>query len=125
MLKMPKVKREATQNLTAEELKIVNLVIKKDDRIKASKPKINDFDSNTGKAAYVWRMVCFMVSPKTAHMCMPCTADFDLPAHDSSGRWSASIAREMAEKLDKLVDMIVDAVDKSEWHGVHRWAKVL
>lgn len=122
---MPAVKREAITNLTADELEIVNMVVKKDNRVKASKPKIDFYDDKTGKAAYVWRMVCFMVSPKAAHMCMPCTADFDLPARDSEGKWRAPLARDMAKMLDKIVDVIVDAVDKSEWHGVHRWAKVL
>lgn len=124
MTNMPKVDMTKIDvSLSAK--KIVDMIIKKDSSIRASKPKIDESNDNTGKAAYVWRMVCFLVSPKPAHMCMPCTADFDLPAYDENGKWRSPLAREMAKELDELVNVIVDAVDKSEWHGVHRWHKAL
>ena len=122
-MKMPVANRELLRSLVGENLKIADIVVKKDGSIRASKPKVDKLDPLTGKAAYVWRMVCFLVSPKPAHMCMPCTADFDLPAYDENGNWKSSIAREMAKPLDEVVSVIVDAVKKSEWHGVHRWAR--
>ena len=112
-------------NLTDAEIPIARKIIKSDGCIRASKPKVDESLPTTGKAAYVWRMVCFMVSPKPAHHCMPCTAEFDLPAYDEKGRWSSAVARDMAKELDLLVNKIVDGVDVSLWHGVHRWSQAL
>lgn len=125
-MNMPAVNREKIRkNLTDDELKIAMRVIKKDATIRASKPKVDESNPTTGKSAYVWRMVCFLTSPKPAHHCMPCTAEFDLPAYDENGRWSSPVAREMAKEMDKIVDKIVDTIDMSLWHGVHRWAHAM
>jgi hypothetical protein len=105
----------------AEGLAILNIIVKKDGTVRASKPKVKD--ALTGKAAYVWRMVCFLTSPKAAHKCMPCTCDWDLPVADENGKWRYSLAREMAKDLKAVEDAIVDAIDKSEWHGVHAWGR--
>jgi hypothetical protein len=125
-MNMPKVNIEKVdgESLTDEEREIFNIVIKKDNSVRASKPKVTK-DDLTGKAAYVWRMVCFFVSPKSPHKCMPCTASFDLPAYDENGKWCSSIARVMEKDLDILVDKITNAVDKREWHGVHSWGRAL
>jgi len=101
--------------------RIINRVVKPDGSIRASKPEIIKENPDTGKAAYVWRMVVFMVSPKPRHQCMPCTAYFDLPAYDENGKWRCQLARKMADSLKPLEDMIINAVDMSEWHGVRRW----
>ena len=124
-MKMPKVDIEKVdgETLTDEERAIFNIVVKKDNSVRASKPKVND--DLTGKAAYVWRMVCFFVSPKGPHQCMPVTANFDLPAYDESGKWRSEISRTMEKELDVLVDKITTAVDKREWHGVHRWGRAI
>lgn len=109
--------------------RIVEIVVKYSDEIRASKPKLNgQLDPDwyiKSKAAYVWRMVVFMVSKQRQHQCMPVCADFDLPAQDEKGKWSCSIAREMAKELDQVVDVIVNAVPKSQWHGISRWGKAL
>jgi hypothetical protein len=110
-------------NLTREEKDIINLVVKKNGQIRATKPKVKEDEPITGKAAYVWREAVFFVSSKPAHSCMPVTADFDLPAYDEDGRWSSRKAREMSETLKATIDAIVDGVDKSQWHGVRRWQK--
>ena len=120
---MPVVKRNL--HLTDAEIPIARKIIMKNGCIRASKPKVDESLPSTGKAAYVWRMVCFLVSPKPAHHCMPATAEFDLPAYDENGKWSSAKSREMAKDLDVLVDKIVDGIDVALWHGVHRWAKVL
>jgi hypothetical protein len=124
---MPKVNKDAAKNKladNAEGLAILDILIKKDGTLRASKPKVTD-DPITGKAAYVWRMACFMVSPKRQHQCMPCTADFDLPAiNEETGKWGCAAAREMAKTLKPVEDAIVDSVDKSDWHGVIRWGQV-
>jgi hypothetical protein len=69
---------------------------------------------HAGMTAYIWRMVAFMISPVGQHQCMPCTADFDL-----DGEYDER--RDLAKRLDKLVDAVVDTVPKSQWHGVTRW----
>jgi hypothetical protein len=97
--------------------KILHIVVKKDGTVRASKPKVKD--TLTGRASYVWRMVCFYVSPKGSHQCMPVCANFDLQDEDWKNR------REVEKELDKVVDIIVNAVDKTNWHGVHRWGKAL
>lgn len=111
-------------NLSQEEVTIINMIIKKDGSIKSAKPKAKKHDDpdTMGKAQYVWRMVCFTVSPKRQHQCMPVCADFDLPAR-VDGKWSSVAAREMSKGLDKLVDFIVGYVPKTQWHGIHRWGK--
>ena len=115
--------KKAESLITNEEGRaILNIIVKKDGTVRASKPKVKD--ALTGKAAYIWRMVCFLTSPKPAHSCMPCTCDFDLPAYDEAGKWRSSLAREMAKALKPIEDAIVDSIDKSEWHGVQTWGRV-
>ena len=116
---------------SSEEKKILGLITNRE-RLRATKPpipkrvKINYGNwvyetkegAMQGRAAYVWRMVAFMVSPKSNHHCMPVSARFDLPGT------LQEVKIEM-ELLDKLVDRIVDSVDKSEWYGIVRWGRVL
>lgn len=99
---------------------IVKIIIK-DNKIRKTKPKVND--PITGKAAYVWRMVVFYVSPNSRHHCIPVAADFDLPAFDENGKWRANIAQEMAKELDVLVDKIVDLVPSEQRYGLNAWTK--
>jgi len=124
---MPTVNTKNIENLSDEETKIFNVVVKKNNTIRATKPKVNrsNTDIINGKASYVWRMVAFMVSPKPAHQCMPACASFDLPAFDENGDWKSPIARIMENELQKLIDVIIDNIDKSQWHGVHRWGRAL
>lgn len=49
--------------------KILPLIIGRDGGLRASKPK-------DGNAAYIWRLIGFYVSDKSALHCMPTTADF-------------------------------------------------
>ena len=110
---------------TNDEMEIINRIVKKNGKIRATKPKVKESDVISGDAAYVWRMVVFMVSPKAQHQCMPIAADFDLQTYDETGRWSAKLAQERAKQLDKIVDKIVDLVPKHQQYGVIRWAKAL
>lgn len=119
MTNMPKINTENINPdlLTDSEREIFNIIVKKDLSIRASKPKVKD--ALTGRAAYTWRMVVFQVSPKGQHQCMPVCANFDLKDEDWENR------REVEKELDKLIDIIVNAVDKSEWHGIRRWGNAL
>ena len=108
--------------LTSDENRIQMLIRKSDQTLRKSKPKVTD-DPATGRAAYVWRMLAFYLSPERRHQCIPTTADFDLPAYGDDGRWSSAAAREMAKELDSLVDAILNEIPKTEWHGVQRWGR--
>ena len=108
-----------------EGMAILKIIVKKDGTVRASKPKVKADKPITGKAAYVWRMVCFLTSPKPAHQCMPCTCDFDLPVADEDGKWRYPLAREMAKELKPIEDAIVDAIAKEDWHGVKTWGRIL
>jgi hypothetical protein len=126
-------------DLSSEEQAIAELILNRG-KLRASKPEVERESytqavtladgriynrqlsrpiGNSGKAAYVWRMVAFLVSPIAKHHCMPCTADFDLPEDDYSKR------REMAKELDKLVDKITNSVPRQQWYGVRRWAHAM
>lgn len=104
-------------------LKVLDIVVKKNGVVRATKPKTTDAKKETGYAAYVWRMVAFMISKNPVHHCMPVCASFDIAAYDEDGKWRSEIARKIEKELDKIVDIIVDCVDKTEWHGVRRWGK--
>ena len=82
-------------------------------QIYATKPK-----NNWGDVKYVWRMVVFVVSRKRQHQCMPVTAEWNL-----TGDYLARCER--AKELDAIVDEIVNTIPKSQWYGVHRWARLL
>lgn len=134
---MPVLDLDAIE-MTDEEREIANRIVTKG-RLRASKPAIKYTVANVtrmigdiayttrqripddlgGKAAYVWRMVAFSVSPNYRHHHMPCTADFDLPVEDYTER------RAMAKRLDDLVDRIVKSVPTDRWYGVRRWSRVL
>jgi hypothetical protein len=117
------ISEDIKKTLTEEELQIINKVLKIGGVVRATKPKVIESNPITGKAAYVWRMVVFQVSPKPPHQCMPVTANFDLPAYDENGKWSSVISRGMEKELDKLVNHIVDSVPKAQWHGINRWGR--
>jgi hypothetical protein len=96
-------------------------------RLRASKPPIDSTTGpgprggtvripglDSGRAAYLWRMVAFNVSPHPRHHCMPVCAEFDLPGEGAD-------RRRLVEELDALADRIVNAVPRDQWHGVIRW----
>jgi hypothetical protein len=112
-------------DLDADELIIFNLIQGRGGRLRASKPTVDKNEPITGKAAYVWRLVAFMVSTKSAHHCMPVTADFDLPAYDESGKWCCRAAHQMADSLNPLIKKITDAIPLSQSHGAVRWGRAL
>lgn len=134
--RMPRVNLAAVE-MTAAEREIAERIVNAG-RLRASKPKviyskavvpckyspsgtkeIAQPDEIGGKAAYLWRMVAFTISPDSKHHCMPTTADFDLPERDYAKR------REMAKTLDGLADRIIASVPKAEHHGTRRWARAL
>lgn len=120
----PKIQHivDAQIDLTDWQRQVLQACVGRDGRLRMSKPK-------EGNAAYVWRMIAFMVSRDRKHQCMPCTADFDIPdeayqnypGEHSFQRRSAYIK----EVLDPLVDRIVNNVPKSQWAGVARWANAM
>lgn len=126
---MPAIDLDACE-LTAEERQIAERIVNRG-KLRASKPKIEystverngrkyrQPDEIGGRAAYVWRMVTFSISPIGQHHCMPCTADFDIPVDGYQER------RAEAKRLDMLVDKIIASVPKTQHHGTMRWARAL
>lgn len=119
---MPKIEIEKL-NLSNEEMQIVKHFVKRNGFIKSSKPKVDDANHATGKAAYVWRMIAFQVSKNPVHHCMPVCATFDLPAFDDSGKWSAKIADNMARELKAIENAVMGQISMDQWHGIKRWGK--
>lgn len=139
-MKMPTINTSTLTDLTAEEQAILAIVIKKDGTLRASKPTLGkktkvrnpaepansyyshsyvwatDEERTKARAAYVWRMVAFALSPHPEHQCMPTTASFDL---DESGAES----RAMEKKLDAFADRIVRCVPVRQQAGTMRWAQ--
>ena len=107
--------------LTDDERKLANMILatqgKNKGRLRAAKPKIeyeiysykgrdyrvSTFD--TGRAAYLWRMVAFAVSKMGQHHCLPMMADMDLPFRLDNPAWQAE-SRVMAKELGDLADKL-------------------
>lgn len=127
--------------LTPEEYSILRRCVstqgKNAGHLRASKPFVDRHDPQSGKAAYVWRMLAFQLSPIGQHQCMPVTAEWDLPVgyeglpsvndpeYTSKLHDRHEQRRIMANALDELVDRVVNTIPPSEWHGVQRWARAL
>ena len=126
---MPLVDLERLQaEMIPEEYSIVRRIVarqgKNKGRLRASKPAVdNELDPQSGKAAYVWRMVAFMTSPNPQHSCMPMTADWDLPFDSESEADKYTQRRRLMDELDKVVDKVAASMPMSE--GAMSWAKGL
>lgn len=128
-------------DLTSDERKLANMIVaqqgKNKGRLRAAKPKVEyeiyDYKNgkyrvstfDTGRAAYLWRMVAFFISKNYQHHCMPICADFDLPFRLDNPNWQAE-SRVMAKELDKLADKICNhCVPLLQQTGAMRWARAL
>jgi hypothetical protein len=109
------------------------ITVQKDGRyfLRASKPKINykiieknglkyRYPDKSGEAAYVWRMVAFMASPKGQHHCMPIMAFTDLP---EKADWDE--AKKYEQEMMTVADKIVNGINVRQLHGIHRWGHAL
>lgn len=119
---MPEINLEKVREIvTEEEAALVQGIIatqgKNRGRLRAAKPKVTDRDS--GRVAYLWRMVAFGISPKSQHQCMPVCADFDL---EEGGREQR---REVSKWLDGLATTVESTVPLRERHGTLRWGRAL
>lgn len=132
MSNMPKIDIHNCGLTVGEWLLCQGILNSKTGELRASKPKVakmvegqdrryhyqNDADANTGRTAYIWRMVAFYISPISQHHCMPITCEWELPGNFDERRAEA-------KELDAIVDKIVNSVPKTQWHGVARWGKAL
>ena len=88
---------------------------------KITRPDRSLYASKPGKASpegrYIWRMVVFLVSPRPAHQCTPVTAHFELGTYHK--------IKPLLDRLDRIVDQIVDAIPVEQWHGVRRYASII
>jgi len=134
-MKMPEVKIHLLE-MSEDEKAIIAIIIKNDGTLRASKPKLGkktrviapgstygytyawatDAERLQAKAAYVWRMVAFAISPNPIHHCMPTTTSFDLDG-------SFEERRALEKELDAFADRIVKCVPVKEQHGTMRWAQ--
>ena len=92
-------------------------IVRQDDTLRASKPKVVKGNIASGNAAYIWRMVAFYVSPRSQHQCMPVMAFCDIQIADYDER------RRVELELDEIVQAIVDCVPCQQQHGVNRWGQ--
>jgi hypothetical protein len=150
-MEMPAVNLEILKTvLSVNDMDIVSKVVAKRggvNRLRASKPA-------DGPAAYVWRMVAFIVSPHSQHHCMPVGADFYVNKTDYAHRtdkfvWSCETQNDkdyvanltpdriammnnsecrrqyMKQELDPIVDKIIDTIPKEQWRGAQRWKQAI
>lgn len=133
---MPKVNWQALSHLSDSDRSIVERFVKADGTIRKTRPTLpkrikvdnpnstygytweyaNQDDSDQGIAAYVWRHVVFAVSPERTHQCMPCNDIAYLPSGDVTVWHSV---------LSVLINDVIDAVPRDQWHGVKRWGQAL
>ena len=130
---MPSIPLDHLDNAEREvAVKIVATRGKNKGKLRASKPEVEwhpiikdgvatrykEPELESGKAAYLWRMVAFHVSPVPQHHCLPVMADCDLPGDFNS-------RKELAKSLNDLADKIVMAIPKQQWQGIIRWGRAL
>ena len=122
-------------NLTDEELELAKGIINaRTGQLRASKPKVERYytgtrdrygreeidTTDTGKTAYIWRMVAFYVSPRRTHQCMPVMAFCDIPGSVmDEGR------KALEAHLDDIAKRIADTVPATQWHSLRVWGPSL
>jgi hypothetical protein len=111
---MPRIDlRSLHQNLPLADMSIVRRISKSNTwRLRTTRPVLRDSEESR-YAAYVWRMVVFLVSPNSKHHCMPTTCFFWLPRGTSKAT---------LQHLNRLVNVITDTVPEEEWWGVRAWS---
>ena len=102
-------------NLEGEDLEIAQSILKRNGDLYKSRPK-----KASGDAQYVWRMVAFALSDNPQHWCIPVTADLYL----SDTYWDLSFKAksDYRDRLNKIVEEVVDTVPVLEQPGTRRWA---
>lgn len=83
---MPALDLNAIKDLTPEEGALIQGCLVKG-VLRASKPDVN---KDRGRVAYLWRMLCFGLSPIPAHHCMPVCADLDLKPEVTGEEYAAA-----------------------------------
>lgn len=115
-LDMPIIRLEEAE-LTPEQHKIAEGILSsrgdREGRLRVSRPL-----AKSGETQYVWRMVAFNVSSRQQHHCMPVMAFSYLPGK------TREETLEIIDRLDEIVDKIVDTVPPDEMHGALRWMRL-
>jgi len=112
-MKMPRIDLTVLwKKLSKDDMAIVRRIIREDTwRLRTTRPILRE--SNESRyAAYVWRMVAFLVSPNSKHHCMPTTCFWWLPKN---------MDKTAMQRLNRLVDEITDTVPANEWWGCLAW----
>lgn len=100
------------EGLSDRDRNIVLNVLKKDGSVRATKPKDR-------VAAYVWRIVVFMVSPKREHQCIPALADMGLDKEDYAHRTDKYIPRGQSESDLATIARWDAEPDHRTWKMMH------
>lgn len=116
---MPKITDMSVlfEGLSERDRKIVLAVVKKDGTIRATKP-------SNGVAAYVWRMVAFIVSPKPEHHCVPVTADFGIEEKDYAHRTETYQPRLESDSDRETIARWDSEPDRRTWKMMNDGAKM-
>lgn len=120
---MPRMNLDMVDMSTwTEDQKLAFSLIHKNGVLKVAKPKATKKVSDkmvVGMAAYMWRMLTFYTVNRHPYVCMPVTADWDIPQKYDERRATVEI-------LNVLVEQVLDnAIPKSEWKGIMRWGNAL
>lgn len=135
---MPRIDKTAVPTQSDEEKAILDIIVKSDGTLLASKPHLNkkvqvpdptspygysyrnatEQDQLRAKAAYTWRQVVFAVSPNHKHQCMPLLAFCYL---DGDG----DTLRHLEKSLNDLADRIIRSIPFEQQHGTIRWGRAL
>ena len=120
------------ENLSEYEQQIVLLIVKNNNKIRISKPEIEQGNQLTADAAYVWRMLMFCTQSEAPYVCMPVMAEFyitmGIPKEQLEKmkfKTNGFERNRMKEILDPLVDKLLSQLPKEQWEGVSRWASAL
>lgn len=110
---MPKIDLDKI-DLTPEEHELVQSILVRG-RPNRGKLYVSLPSDAAGEARYLWRMVVFYISPVSRHQHIPVMAFTYLPGETRAERQQA------ADRLDEIVDKILDSVGVSQWTGVMAW----
>jgi hypothetical protein len=97
------------------EFAIVRHIVDREGRIRESRPEITD--PYSGCAAYVWRMVCFIISPNPKYQCLPVMATDYVPQIPEREK--------LLDWLDALTDKILTQIPTRRWLGIVRWRDLI
>ena len=100
--------------LTAGECLMIKRIVKQDWILRRTKPYAQKpISYHAACSTYIWRMVAFYLSTVETHQTQPFWAFMYLPDVED--------LKSLIERLNFLVNKIIQTVPIKDWHGVNRW----